>query len=159
MAPRRLASSITLSAGTNKNSACLSTNLLMSHGQATRSTLTRSRVIHFMMCSYDLSSRATAVRAAVPCLTAHPASDIAQTGEVTVIDRGQRARPFVLRLPPRHGVAGRQPDIAQLMFVEPGERLLRAAPAAPLLERDIKPRQGLDDGNDEVAVGEGGVVF
>ena len=30
------------------NSACGSTNFLMSHGQATRSTFTFSRVIHFM---------------------------------------------------------------------------------------------------------------
>src|SRR5947209_10403524 len=47
MASRRLASSITLSEGTKRNSASLSTNFLISHGQATRSTLTRSRVIHF----------------------------------------------------------------------------------------------------------------
>src|ERR1700730_18145370 len=47
MAFRRLASSTTLSAGTKMNSAPLSTNFLMSHGQATRSTLTYSRVIHF----------------------------------------------------------------------------------------------------------------
>src|SRR6516165_10196491 len=39
---------MTLSAGTNTNSASLSTNFLISHGQATRSTLTYSRVIHFM---------------------------------------------------------------------------------------------------------------
>src|SRR5205823_3964888 len=48
MAPRRFASSITLSEGTKTNSASLSTNFLISHGQATRSTLTYSRVIHFM---------------------------------------------------------------------------------------------------------------
>src|ERR1700730_7197504 len=48
MALRRLASAITLSAGTKTNSASLSTNFLISHGQATRSTLTRSRVIHFI---------------------------------------------------------------------------------------------------------------
>src|SRR5213592_4723363 len=48
MASRRLASSITLSGGTKLNSASLSTNFLISHGQATRSTLTYSRVIHFM---------------------------------------------------------------------------------------------------------------
>src|ERR1044071_3806154 len=48
MASRRFASSITLSAGTKMNSGLLSTNFLISHGQATRSTLTRSRVIHFM---------------------------------------------------------------------------------------------------------------
>src|ERR1700730_6226924 len=50
MALRRLASAITLSAGTKTNSASLSTNFLISHGQATRSTLTRSLVIHFMSC-------------------------------------------------------------------------------------------------------------
>src|SRR5262249_14933902 len=51
MAPSRLATSITLSSGTNRNSACGSMNLRMSHGQATRSTFTRSRVIHFMAWS------------------------------------------------------------------------------------------------------------
>src|SRR5262249_59692009 len=35
-------------AGTNKNSASLSTNFLINQGQATRSTFTRSRVIHFI---------------------------------------------------------------------------------------------------------------
>src|SRR6185295_15074712 len=49
MASRRFASAITWSAGTNRNSASLSTNFLISHGQATRSTLTFSRVIHFMI--------------------------------------------------------------------------------------------------------------
>src|SRR3974390_2796160 len=39
---------MTLSAGTKTSSASLSTNFLISQGQATRSTLTRSRVIHFM---------------------------------------------------------------------------------------------------------------
>src|SRR6266700_2079695 len=48
MAPSRSAISITWSVGTNRNSASLSTNFLMSQGQATRSTLTRSRVIHFI---------------------------------------------------------------------------------------------------------------
>src|SRR5262249_29793608 len=51
MASRRLASSNTLSGGTKMNSASRSTNFLMSHGQATRSTLTCSRVIHFMRSS------------------------------------------------------------------------------------------------------------
>jgi hypothetical protein len=37
------------SPGTNTNSASLSTNFLMSHGHATRSTLTFSRVIHFIL--------------------------------------------------------------------------------------------------------------
>src|SRR2546421_7977762 len=48
MAPSRCATSITWSVGTKRNSASLSTNFLMSQGQATRSTLTRSRVIHFI---------------------------------------------------------------------------------------------------------------
>src|SRR5215471_15864056 len=51
MAPRRLASSITLSGATKTNSASLSTKCLSSHGHATRSTLTRSRVIHFIASS------------------------------------------------------------------------------------------------------------
>src|SRR5215212_6734368 len=49
MASRRVASVITFSAGANTNSASWSTNFLISHGQATRSTLTFSRVIHFML--------------------------------------------------------------------------------------------------------------
>src|SRR3954464_8863633 len=49
MASRRFASAITLSAGTKMNSGSLSTNFLISHGQATRSTLTFSRVIHFIV--------------------------------------------------------------------------------------------------------------
>src|SRR6185437_882362 len=48
MAPSRLASASTLSSGTKWNSASLSMNFLISQGQATRSTFTRSRVIHFM---------------------------------------------------------------------------------------------------------------
>src|SRR5437588_10025302 len=48
MASRRFASAITLSTGAKMNSASLSTNFLISQGQATRSTLTCSRVIHFM---------------------------------------------------------------------------------------------------------------
>src|SRR5438128_2326093 len=51
MAPSRWAVSITLSTGTNRNSACWSTNFLMSHGQATRSTFTRSLVTYFMFAS------------------------------------------------------------------------------------------------------------
>src|SRR3989442_100331 len=55
MAPSRSATSVTWSLGTNKNSASGSTNFLMSQGQDTRSTLTCSRVIHFMaMCSFVL---------------------------------------------------------------------------------------------------------
>ena len=49
MASRRFASSITFSPGTNTNSASLSTNFFMSQGHATRSTLTFSRVIHFIL--------------------------------------------------------------------------------------------------------------
>src|SRR6516225_4299356 len=48
MASSRFASSITLSGGTKTNSASLSMNFLMSQGHATLSTLTCSRVIHFM---------------------------------------------------------------------------------------------------------------
>src|SRR5713101_3766348 len=55
MAPSRAAISMTWSVGTNRNSASLSTNILMSQGQATRSTLTRSRVIHFMLVVLLLS--------------------------------------------------------------------------------------------------------
>src|SRR5262249_49319050 len=47
-APIRSASVKTSAAGTKKNSACGSTNFLINQGQATRSTVTRSRVIHFM---------------------------------------------------------------------------------------------------------------
>src|SRR5229473_6076448 len=48
MAPSRSATSMTWSVGTKRNAASLSTNFLISQGQATRSTLTCSRVIHFM---------------------------------------------------------------------------------------------------------------
>src|SRR5438270_11725414 len=48
MAPSRVAIPMTWSVGTNRNSASLSTNFLISQGQATRSTLTCSRVIHFI---------------------------------------------------------------------------------------------------------------
>src|SRR5712692_3189158 len=41
--------SITWSTGTKRNVASLSTNFLMSQGQATRSTLTCSRVISFIV--------------------------------------------------------------------------------------------------------------
>src|SRR5262249_45281919 len=47
-APSLWAVSSTWSAGTNRNSASESTNFLMSQGQATRSTFTRSLVTHFM---------------------------------------------------------------------------------------------------------------
>src|SRR6478609_3267880 len=62
MASRRFASVITSSAGANTNSASLSTNFLMSHGQATRSTLTFSRVIHFMLRLLWLGPRTSGVR-------------------------------------------------------------------------------------------------
>src|SRR6266700_3572439 len=45
----RLAISITLSAGTKRNSAFGSTNFLINQGQATLSTFTFSRVIHFII--------------------------------------------------------------------------------------------------------------
>src|SRR6266849_1391878 len=48
MAPSRSATSSTWPVGTNRNSASLSTNFLISQGQATRSTLTCSLVIHFI---------------------------------------------------------------------------------------------------------------
>src|SRR6266567_3552298 len=55
MAPSRSATSITWSVGTNRNTASLSTNFLISQGQATRSTLTCPRVIHFIeMFSFSL---------------------------------------------------------------------------------------------------------
>src|SRR4029079_3014198 len=56
MASSRLASAMTLSAGTKMNSGFLSTNLLMSQGQATRSTFTCSRVIHFIWTSCCIGS-------------------------------------------------------------------------------------------------------
>src|SRR5262249_60729346 len=46
------ATASTWSAGTNKNCASGSTNFLISQGQATRSTFTRSRVIHFIVVSF-----------------------------------------------------------------------------------------------------------
>src|SRR5262245_42928002 len=48
MAPSSCALASTWFAGAKMNSACVSMNFLMSHGQATRSTFTRSRVIHFI---------------------------------------------------------------------------------------------------------------
>src|SRR6516164_4866831 len=63
MASSRLASSITLSGGTKTNSASLSTKCLISHGQPTRSTLTRSRVIHFIFLHPPLvAARSSAAR-------------------------------------------------------------------------------------------------
>src|ERR1700758_3652138 len=52
MASSRLATVITSSTGTKRNCASGSTNFLISHGQATLSTFTRSRVIHFMPTSF-----------------------------------------------------------------------------------------------------------
>src|SRR6185437_12719966 len=49
MARSRAAIAITSGAGTNRNSASGSTNFLISQGHATRSTFTRSRVIHFIV--------------------------------------------------------------------------------------------------------------
>src|SRR6266567_4851821 len=63
MAPSRSATSITWSLGTNRNSASLTTNFLISQGQATRSTLTCSRVIHFMAWfSFWLRRRASTAK-------------------------------------------------------------------------------------------------
>src|SRR5258708_580608 len=54
MACSRLATSITWSAGTNRNSGLLSMKRLISHGQAIRSTRAFSRVIHFMSVSFGM---------------------------------------------------------------------------------------------------------
>src|SRR6266566_7481859 len=63
MAPSRSATSSTWSVGTKRNSASLSTNFLMSQGQATRSTLTCSRVIHFIAWfSFWLRRRASTAK-------------------------------------------------------------------------------------------------
>src|SRR5215470_16872345 len=43
------------------NSASLSTNFLISHGQATRSTFTYSRVIHFMVSSFCFTTGKSAL--------------------------------------------------------------------------------------------------
>src|SRR5262245_22992275 len=48
VAPNSRALAVTWFTGTKMNSASRSTNFLMSHGQATRSTFTFSRIIHFM---------------------------------------------------------------------------------------------------------------
>src|SRR5437016_143208 len=48
MAPSRSAVGITSSAGTYRKSACGSTNRVMSHGHATRSTFAFLRVTHFI---------------------------------------------------------------------------------------------------------------
>src|SRR5881396_2920511 len=53
VAPCRLDSSSRSLSSTNKNSACGSTNRLISQGQATRSTLTSLRVIHFIFTSWS----------------------------------------------------------------------------------------------------------
>src|SRR5436190_693124 len=67
MASRRFASSITFSPGTKMNSGSLSTNFLISHGQATRSTFTCSRVIHFMMFPPQRVSAAGSIGRAAGC--------------------------------------------------------------------------------------------
>src|SRR2546426_6416281 len=54
VAPSSWALTATCSRDTKINSACGSTNFLMSQGQATRSTFTRSRVIHFIAPSLGL---------------------------------------------------------------------------------------------------------
>src|SRR5712692_974088 len=64
MAPSRSATSKTRSAGTNRNSASGSTNFLMSQGQATRSTFTRSRVTHFITYLLDSMRSVRALRPA-----------------------------------------------------------------------------------------------
>src|SRR5437868_4208711 len=60
VAPSRSATACTWSAGTYRNSASGSTNRLISHGHATRSTFGRSRVTHFIS-SLPSPSRGTAV--------------------------------------------------------------------------------------------------
>src|SRR6266849_6445982 len=62
MAPSRCATSMTWSVGTNRNSASLSTNFLISQGQATRSTPTCSQLIHFMTHILLLHSRVAPAR-------------------------------------------------------------------------------------------------
>src|SRR3984893_13809675 len=57
MAPSRCATAATSSAGTKRNSASLSTNRLISQGQAIRSTLAFFRVTHFI-AEPPLDSRA-----------------------------------------------------------------------------------------------------
>jgi hypothetical protein len=51
IAPSRAATAITASAGTYRKSASGSTKVLISQGQAIRSTLGRDRVIHFLLAS------------------------------------------------------------------------------------------------------------
>src|SRR5215471_16064763 len=92
---------MTWSAGTNRNSAFGSTNLRISHGQATRSTCTCSRVIHFISLA-SLSLPATNLR-----LTRR--HDAEQRTPCNVLERevhqmGSRIHP--------HGVRARQSDVA-----------------------------------------------
>src|SRR3989442_9889273 len=58
MAPCSFATSKTFSRGTNRNSAFESTNLVMSHGHAIRSTFAFSRVTHFIGGLPDLNVHA-----------------------------------------------------------------------------------------------------
>src|SRR5207248_2219741 len=53
IAPSCFACSTRSFSSTNKNSACGSMNRLISHGQATRSTLMSFRVIHFIVTSWS----------------------------------------------------------------------------------------------------------
>src|ERR1051326_6677936 len=110
MASRRLASAITLSAGTKMNSAFGSTNFLMSHGQATRSPLTRSRVIQRMESSLRVAFATVRPRsAAARCLqlieALHAPAALARTS----------GRGAVLgRMPWEAGRLRFEPDIAAL---------------------------------------------
>src|ERR1700756_1512974 len=111
MAPSRSETSITWSVGTNRNSASLSTNFLISQGQATRSTLTYSRVIHFMRhllllwCSGLTSAEKLRL---IPFITPHqrtlPLDAIAaETRRLCFVSDRARAcahRPPSARLPP-----------------------------------------------------------
>src|SRR5712691_659417 len=56
MAPVLRTTLSTWSTGTNRNSACGSTNVQMSQGHATRSTFTLARVTHFMEPSISVAS-------------------------------------------------------------------------------------------------------
>src|SRR5215831_1543254 len=55
VAPSRSATAFTWSPGTYRNSASGSTNRLMSHGHAIRSTFGRSRVTHFIRLLLSVS--------------------------------------------------------------------------------------------------------
>jgi hypothetical protein len=106
-------------------SALLSTNFLISHGQATRSTFTYSRVIHFIFFLHLLGLDLT--------LFAAP-----------------RLIEFVKRTIP--GFIACQTNVAQLMLVKIGERPQGQATISPLLERRIQRNQRIDSVQDDVAV-------